>query len=145
MNQYSPLHTHDILRHVRCMPHGPTCSIPMVLSVSCSWTTVLCSRMRIKSSKTRMWANAQRDGRPAECRCRPLFNAANWLTPTTRVPCSNAVKTRKPLKFAGVPQINQRISAANGPKSPYCKNVWGRYCCLTNFFQLSIYALLAKI
>jgi len=25
---------------------------------------------------TRMWANAQRDGRPAEHRWRPLFNAA---------------------------------------------------------------------
>ena len=28
-----------------------------------------------------MWANAQRDGRPAEYRWRPLFNAAVWLTP----------------------------------------------------------------
>jgi len=26
-----------------------------------------------------MWANAQRDGRPAEYRWRPLFNAAVWL------------------------------------------------------------------
>jgi len=25
-----------------------------------------------------MWANAQRDGRPAEHRWRPLFNAANF-------------------------------------------------------------------
>ena len=31
-----------------------------------------------------MWANAQRDSRPAEYRWRPLFNAAVWLTPTTR-------------------------------------------------------------
>ena len=30
-----------------------------------------------------MWASAQRDGRPAEYRWRPLFNAAVWLTPTT--------------------------------------------------------------
>jgi len=29
-------------------------------------------------SKTRMWANAQPDGRPAEHRCRPLFNAAKF-------------------------------------------------------------------
>jgi len=36
-----------------------------------------------------MWANAQRDGRPAYYRWRPLFNAAVWLTPTIRVPCSN--------------------------------------------------------
>ena len=48
-----------------------------------------------------MWANAQRDGRPAEYRWRPLFNAAVWLTPTSRLPCSNAAKTRNPLKFAG--------------------------------------------
>ena len=35
-------------------------------------------------------------------RWRPLFNAAVWLTPTTRVPCSNAAKTRNPLKLVGV-------------------------------------------
>jgi len=56
-----------------------------------------------------MWANAQRDGRPAEYRWRPLLNAAVWLTP---VPCSNAAKTRNPLKLAGVPQTNETISAA---------------------------------
>jgi len=49
-----------------------------------------------------MWANAQRDGRPAEYRWRPLLNAAVWL-------CNNAEKTRNPLKFAGVPQTNETI------------------------------------
>jgi len=39
-----------------------------------------------------------------------------WLTPTTRVPCSNAAKTRNPLKLAGVPQIYELISTASGPK-----------------------------
>jgi len=39
-----------------------------------------------------------------------------WLTLTTRMPCSNAAKTRNPLKFAGVPQTRQQISAASGPK-----------------------------
>jgi len=43
--------------------------------------------------KLEMWANAQRDGLPAECRWRPLFNTAVWLTPTPRVPCRNAAKT----------------------------------------------------
>jgi len=28
--------------------------------------------------KSEMWANAQRDGRPAEYRWRPLFNAAKF-------------------------------------------------------------------
>ena len=32
------------------------------------------------------------------------------------MPCSNAAKTRKPLKVAGVPQTTGTISAASGPK-----------------------------
>ena len=39
-----------------------------------------------------------------------------WLTPTSRVPCSNAAKTRNPLKFTGVPQTRQQISAVGRPK-----------------------------
>ena len=38
-----------------------------------------------------------------------------WLTPTTRVPCSNDAKTGNPLKCAGVPQTGKPISAASGP------------------------------
>ena len=38
-----------------------------------------------------------------------------WVTPTTRMPCSNAAKTRNPLKFARVPQTNEPISAVSGP------------------------------
>jgi len=95
---------------------------------------------------TRMWANAQRDGRPAEYRWRPLFNAAVWLLPTTRVPCSNAAKTRNPLKLPGVPQTNEMISAASGPKFTI---LWGlvEEILLLNkfFFGLSIRALVAKI
>ena len=65
-----------------------------------------------------MWANAQRDGRPAEYRWRPLFNAAKFVADAhyKRVPCSNAAKTRNPLKFAGVSQTPEPISAAIGPK-----------------------------
>ena len=93
-----------------------------------------------------MWANAQRDGRPADYRWRPLFNAVVWLTPTTRVPCSNAAKTRNPLKVSGVPQTNERISAASGPKFTI---LWGHVeeMLLLNkfFFRLSICALIVKI
>ena len=62
-----------------------------------------------------MWANAQRNGRPAEYKWGPLLNATVWLTPTTRVLCSNAAKTRNPLKLDGVPQTNETISAASRP------------------------------
>jgi len=71
----------------------------------------------INLMQTRMWANAQHDGRPAEYRWRLLFNAAVWVTPTTTVPWSNtATWTRNPLKLAGVPQTTWPISAASGPK-----------------------------
>ena len=59
-----------------------------------------------------MWANAQRDGRLAEYKVAPSVQRRKvWLAPTTRVPCSNAAKTRNQLKFAGVPRINETISA----------------------------------
>jgi len=81
-----------------------------------------------------MSANAQRDGRPAEYRWCPLFNAAVWLTPTTRMPCSNAAKTRNPLKVPGVPQTNERISAANGPKFTILWGHIGEILLLNKFF-----------
>jgi len=48
------------------------------------------------------------------------------------MPC-NAAKTRKPLKVAGVPQTPETSSAASGSSSPYCGDMWRRYCCLTSF------------
>jgi len=59
-----------------------------------------------------MWADAQCDGHPAKYRWRRKV----WLTPTTRVPCSNDAKMQNPLKFAGVPQTGKPISTASEPK-----------------------------
>jgi len=93
-----------------------------------------------------MWANAQRDGRPAEYRWRPLLNAAVWLMPTTTVPCNNAAKMRNPLKLPGVPQTNETISAACGPKfSILCGDVEEILLLNKFFFRLSIHAVVAKI
>ena len=83
-----------------------------------------------------MWANAQHDGRPAEYRWRPLFNAAVWLTPTTRVPCSNAAKTRNPLRLPGVPQTNETISAASGPMFTILWEHVEEILLLNNFFPI---------
>jgi len=60
-----------------------------------------------------MWANAQRDGCSAE------YSRKVWLTPITRVPCSNAAKTRNPLKFAGCPKLANRSQPLVGQSSPY--------------------------
>jgi len=62
-----------------------------------------------------MWANAQRDGRPAEIGG-ALCSTPQNLADAHYVPCSNAAKTRKPLKLAEVPQTNESISAASKPK-----------------------------
>ena len=64
--------------------------------------------------RTRTWANAQRDGHPSECS--GAFVQRRMAAPTTRVPCSKANKTRSAMKFAGLPQTRQQISAASGPK-----------------------------
>ena len=65
---------------------------------------------------TRMWASVPRDGGPAEYRWRSVQCCKIWLTPTTRVPCSNAGKMQNPLKFAGVPLTPELISGVSGPK-----------------------------
>ena len=89
-----------------------------------SWVTqpTVSKHWRKFNQKLEMWANGQRDGRPAKYRWRPLFDAAVWLTPTTKVPCSNDAKMRNPLKLAGVPQTYETISVASGPSSPYYKD-----------------------
>ena len=37
-----------------------------------------CVGIKVRTDTTRMWANAQPDGRPVEHRWRPLFNAATF-------------------------------------------------------------------
>jgi len=71
-----------------------------------------------------MWADAQRDGRPApeivcivyQSRRRPnIVQSLVGLRRTTSR-YSNEVKTRNPLKFAGVPQTPEPIAADSEPK-----------------------------
>ena len=45
-------------------------------------------------------------------------------------------KTQKPLKLAGVPKLTKRSQPLVGRSSPYCEDMWGRYCCLTSFFPI---------
>jgi len=62
------------------------------------------------------------------------------------MPCSNAAKTWKPLKVAGVPQTPETISAASGPKfTILCGHVEEILQLNTFFFRLSIHASVAKI
>ena len=64
--------------------------------------------------------------------CLPLQSLAD----AHYLPCSNAAKTREPLKVAGVPQTPKTISAASRPKFTILRGMWRRYCCLTSFFPI---------
>ena len=62
------------------------------------------------------------------------------------MPCSNAAMTQKPLKFVGVPQTPEPISAVSGPKFTILSGHVEEVLLLNMiFFRLSIHALFAKI
>ena len=68
-------------------------------------------------------ADAQRDDRPGEYRWCPLRKFRDFIPCTTPQTLADALsssaiaaKTRNPLKFAGVLQTRQQISAASRPK-----------------------------
>jgi len=73
-------------------------------------------------NRTRMWANAKRDGRPAEYRGRPLFSAAKfgWLP---LLGCRAVSLSRRETRWnvLGCPKL-ANISAASGPKFT---KLWG--------------------
>jgi len=95
---------------------------------------------------TRMWANAQRDGRPAEYRWRPLFKAAKFgWRPLLECRAVTLPRRETHWNLLTCPKLANRSQPLVGRSSPYSTSLWGRYCCLTSFFQLSIRALVAKI
>jgi len=89
------------------------------------WTTV---------NYTRMWADAQRDGRPAEYRWRPLFNATKfgWRP---LLECRAVTPPRREISWSqlGCPKLTNRSQPIVSRSSPYCEHMWRRYCCLTFF------------
>jgi len=101
---------------------------------------------RRKKEETRMWANAQRDGRPAKYRWRPLFNAAKFgWRPLLQ--CRALTLTRRESRWHlhGCPKLANRSQPLVDRSSPYYEDMWRCYRCLTSFFRLSTHALAAKI
>ena len=73
-----------------------------------------------------------------ECGPMPNVMAAlpNMGGALSSVPCSNAAKMRNPLKFAGVLQTNETISAASGPKFTILLGHVEEILLLNNFFPI---------
>jgi len=90
---------------------------------------ILCILMQ-----TRMWANAQCDGHPAEYRWRPLFNAAKfgWRP---LIECRTVTLPRRETRWSslGCPKQPNRSQTLVGI---LYKDMWGRYFCLTSFFSI---------
>jgi len=83
---------------------------------------------------TRMWATAQREGRPAEYRWSPLFNAAkfDWCP---LLECHAVMLPRRETRWnlQGCPKLTNRSQPLVGQSSPYYEDMWRRYRCLTIF------------
>jgi len=90
--------------------------------------------MHKKTNVTRMCA--QRDGCPAKYRWHPLFNAAKFCW-RPLLECCPVMLTRLKTRWnlLGCPKLLNRSQPLVGRSSPYCANMWRRYCCLAIFFS----------
>jgi len=83
-----------------------------------------------------MWANAQHDGRPAEYRWRPLFNAAKFGgRPLLECRAVTLPRCEICWNLQGCPKLISlnRSQPLVGRSSPYYQNMWRRYCYLIRF------------
>jgi len=94
-----------------------------------------------------MWANAQCDGRPAEYRWRPLFNAANFgWRPLLECRTVTMPRCESRWNWKGCPKLAKQISAVSSPKFTILRghveevSVFNKF-----FFRLSTHASAAKI
>jgi len=84
-----------------------------------------------------MWANAQRDCRPAEHRWRPLFNATKFgWRPLLECRAVTLPRRETSWNLVGCPKLTKRSQRLVGRSSPYCGDIWRIYCCLTSFFPI---------
>jgi len=87
--------------------------------------------------KLEMWANAQRDGRPAKHRWRPLFNAAKFVwRPILECRAVMLPRCETRWHLQECPKLANRSQPLVGRSSPYYDDMWRRYCCLTSFFPI---------
>jgi len=88
---------------------------------------------------TRVWAIAQRDGRPAAYRWRPLFSATKFgWRPLLECLCHAVMLPRREARWnlVGCHKLLNRSQLLVGRSSVYCEDMWKRYCCLTSFFPI---------
>jgi len=86
---------------------------------------------------TRIWANAQRDGHPAEYRWRPLFNAAKFgWQPLLECRAVTLQRRETRWNLQGCPKLPNGSQPLVGRSLPYYQDMWRRYCCLTSLIPI---------
>jgi len=68
-----------------------------------------------------------------------------WLTPATRCHAVMLPRRETCWNLQGCLKLPDGSQPLVGRSSPYYEDMWRTYWCLTNFFRLSIRALIAKI
>jgi len=98
------------------MPHNiAIVSWPQITLTSLDFT--LCIRtLKCERNLTRNVGQCPTWWPPCLLQVAPSVQRRSLADAHIRVPCSNAAKTRNPLKLAGVPQTRQQISAVSRPK-----------------------------
>ena len=88
-----------------------------------------------KDYQTRMWANVQRDGRPAEYRWYPLFNAANFgWRPLLECRAVTLPGRESCWNLQGCLKLANRSQPLGGRSSPYYEDV-GEVSVFNKFFK----------
>jgi len=81
-----------------------------------------------------MWANAQRDGRPAEYRRRLCSTPQFGSRPLLECHAVTLPKCETRWNVLQCPKLANGSQPLVGRSIPYCDDMWGRHCCLTSFF-----------
>jgi len=106
------------------LPGNRTLRLPFVSIALCS----------INVFRTRMWANVQRDGRPAEYSWCLLFNAAEFgWRPLLECRAVTLPTRESGWNLQGCPKLANRSQSLGGRSSPYYEDMWGRHRWLTGF------------
>jgi len=118
--------------------HDEICKVGRVVLVhNCTRDRVSETLQTLNNSKLEMWANAQHDGRSAEYRWRPLFNAAKFgWCPLLECRAVMLPKHKTRWNYLGCPKLTKRSQLLVSWSSPYCEDMWRRYCCLTSFVPI---------
>jgi len=88
--------------------------------------------------RTRMWANAHRDGRPAEYRWHPLYATKCGWHPLLECRAVMLPRWESRWNVLGCPKLAIRSQLLVGQSLPYCEDMWRRYCCLTRRLAVAL-------